>query len=90
MSFDEYVARHLKANKDVNERDFRKRLRETVAAKNSGCLCGCGNPIWAVGSAVAGHMCFSCITGESDPSGDFEIDETLERSRHEDKSGHER
>lgn len=36
--------------------------------------CACGNPIWAVGSALAGSsMCFSCITGTADPSEDFEV-----------------
>ncbi len=80
ISFDGYAARHLKANKDENERDFRKRLREAVDAKKSGRLCDCGNPIWAVGSSVAGYMCFTCITGEADPCGDFEIDEALAQS----------
>lgn len=77
ISFDEYVVRHLKSNKDENEREFRERLREAVEAKRSGRLCDCGNPIWAIGSAVAGYMCFSCTTGEAEPSGDFEIDEAL-------------
>lgn len=77
ISFDDYVVRHLKANKDENEKEFRRRLREAVDARRSGRLCDCGNPIWAVGSSVAGYMCFSCITGEADPSGDFEIDEVF-------------
>jgi len=81
ISFDDYVVRHLKANKDENERDFRERLREAVNARKSGRLCDCGNPIWAVGSAVAGFMCFPCMTGEANPSGDFEIDEALEPTR---------
>lgn len=89
ISFDEYVARHLKANKDENEQEFRKRLREAVDAKKSGRLCDCGNPIWAVGAAVAGYMCFSCITGEAVPSGDFEIDEVLSRSHDGNGNGHE-
>jgi len=54
ISFDKYVVRHLKANKDENKLDFRKRLREAVDARKSGRLCNCGNPIWAVGSSVAG------------------------------------
>lgn len=90
IAFDEYVARHLKSNKDENELDLRKRLREAVDAKKSGRLCDCGEPIWAVGSAVAGHMCFSCITGEANPSGDFEIDEVLGDSPGGDRNDHER
>jgi hypothetical protein len=34
-------------------------------------------PIWAIGSAVVGNACFTCITGEADPSSDYEIDEVL-------------
>jgi hypothetical protein len=30
-------------------------------------------PIWALGSAIAGRGCFTCITGESSPTGDYEI-----------------
>ena len=80
ISFDGYVARYLKANKDENELDFRKRLREAVEARKSGRLCACGNPIWAVGSSVSGYRCFSCITGEAASCGDFEIDEALAQS----------
>jgi len=78
IPFDAYVAKHLKCNRDEDEKDFRKRLREAVDAKKAGRRCDCGNPIWAVGGAVAGYMCFTCITGEAKPSGDYEIDETLD------------
>jgi hypothetical protein len=89
ISFDGYAARHLKANKDEDEKEFRERLREAVDVKKSGRLCDCGNPIWAIGSAVAGYMCFTCITGEACPSGDFEIDEVLTQSRDGNGNGHE-
>jgi hypothetical protein len=39
--------------------------------------CHCGAPIWAIGSALVGNACFTCITGEADPSSDYEIDEVL-------------
>jgi hypothetical protein len=29
--------------------------------------------IWALGSAIAGRGCFTCITGESSPTGDYEM-----------------
>lgn len=78
IAFEDYVARHLEANNDEVEADFRKALREAVDAKRAGRRCECGSPIWAIGSAVAGAMCFTCITGEAHPSDDFEIDEALE------------
>ncbi|MFH1723325.1 MAG: hypothetical protein ABII00_01765 [Elusimicrobiota bacterium] len=81
IPFDAYVAKHLKSNRDENEGDFRERLREAVEAKKAGRLCDCGNPIWAIGSAVAGYMCFTCITGEAEPSEDYEIDEALDPDR---------
>jgi hypothetical protein len=30
----------------------------------------CGNPIWVIGSALAGNMCFTCITSEAIPEDD--------------------
>ncbi len=77
ISFDDYVARHLAANKDEKEADFRERLRDAVEAKRAGQRCDCGEPIWAIGSATAGYSCFTCITGESNPSEDLEIDTVL-------------
>ena len=39
--------------------------------------CQCGQPIWIIGSAEVGLSCFSCITGESHPDEDYEIDMTV-------------
>ena len=37
-------------------------------------LAGGGQPIWAVGSTMCErNCCFTCITGESDDSGDFSV-----------------
>ena len=77
ISFEDYVALHAEANRDENERAFRQRLKEAVEAKRAGQLCECGEPIWAIGSAAAHYACFTCITGESDPSNDYEIDAAL-------------
>jgi hypothetical protein len=54
-------------------------IRLRSAAKRSkagvGC-CICGSSIWVIGSAVAGEdMCFTCMTGEANPDGDYEIAE---------------
>jgi hypothetical protein len=40
--------------------------------------CDCGNSLWVIGSAVAGNACFTCITHESVPDKDYEIDEACE------------
>jgi hypothetical protein len=77
ISFEEYVALHVQANRDENERDFRQRLKDAVSAKRAGRLCECGEPIWAIGSATAHYACFTCLTGEADPSDDYEIHEAL-------------
>jgi len=77
ISFDDYVALHVEANRDENERDFRQRLKVAVDAKRAGQLCECGEPIWAIGSAAAHYACFTCITGEVDPSDDYEIHEAV-------------
>jgi hypothetical protein len=77
ISFEEYVALHVEANCDENERDFRQLLKDAVSAKRAGQLCECGEPIWAIGSAAAHYACFTCLTGEVDPSDDYEIHEAL-------------
>jgi hypothetical protein len=45
----------------------------------AGARCHCGEPIWVIGSAEAGHACFTCITGEADPSEDYEIAEACHK-----------
>ena len=77
IRLEEYVKRHLKANPGENAAEFRSQLRQCVADAKAGAQCQCGAPIWAIGSAVAGQACFTCITGESSPDADYEIDEVL-------------
>lgn len=54
------------------------RLEAALAAHLAGERCHCGEPIWVIGSAEAGHTCFTCITGEVDPSEDYELAEALD------------
>lgn len=77
ISFDDFVRLHLAANPGEAKAEFLRRLRDAVAAKRAGERCDCGEPIWAIGSAVAHYACFTCITGVADPSEDYEIDEAL-------------
>jgi broad specificity phosphatase PhoE len=77
ISIEQYIQLHVRRNPDEKAAELRARLRECVAAVLRGERCQCGEPIWVIGSAVAGHACFTCITGEATPSDDYEIDEVL-------------
>ncbi|MGE4541145.1 MAG: hypothetical protein AB7D35_07780, partial [Bacteroidales bacterium] len=41
--------------------------------------CSCGNDIWVIGSASVGNSCFTCITGESYPTDDYEIESAIKK-----------
>ena len=73
ISLDDYVALHLQVNPGENRAELVKRLRSAMAEHRAGVRCACGAPLWIVGSAQAGHACFTCITGKSTPDGDYEI-----------------
>jgi len=80
ISIEHYVQKHLRSNPDEKPQELRARLCECVAAALGGERCECGEPLWVIGSAVAGHACFTCITGEASPREDYEIDEVLRAS----------
>jgi hypothetical protein len=75
IEMDDFIELHLRANPDEDRDDLRARLRRALKARRAGVLCECGNPIWVIGSAVAGHACFTCITLEAYPDSDYEIAE---------------
>jgi hypothetical protein len=77
IGMDEFVKLHRKSNPGERPDEFISLLRRSVADALQGARCHCGAPIWAIGSAVVGNACFTCITGEADPSSDYEIDEVL-------------
>ena len=81
IGIEQYIQQHVRSNPDEKPDALRTRLRECVTAVLRGERCQCGEPIWAIGSAVAGHACFTCITGEAAPSADYEIDEVLRASQ---------
>ena len=77
VGIEQYIQLHVRRNPHEKSAQLRARLQECVAAALRGERCECGEPIWVIGSAIAGHACFTCITGEAAPSEDYEIDEVL-------------
>lgn len=77
ISMDEYIKKHLESNPTEIEKDLRKRLNAALNDYKKGVKCSCGNDIWVIGSAVVGNGCFTCITGESYPDNDYEIDSAI-------------
>jgi hypothetical protein len=73
IALDEYIKKHVTSNPGVDAQELRTRLQKVLAAKENGERCACGEEIWVLGSAEAGLMCFTCITGESTPSNDYEL-----------------
>jgi hypothetical protein len=71
---EDYIEKPLRSNPEVKRTDLRSGLEYAIAAHQSGKRCSCGDCIWVIGSAEAGLTCFTCITGESQPSDDYEID----------------
>ncbi|MDP4226831.1 MAG: hypothetical protein Q8910_10680 [Bacteroidota bacterium] len=77
ISIDKYMKKHLETNPSENEKDLRRRLNSALKDYKNGVKCSCGNDIWVIGSAAVGNACFTCITGESYPEGDYEIDSAI-------------
>jgi hypothetical protein len=80
ISIDKYIKKHLDSNRSENEKDLRKRLNSALIDYKNGVKCSCGNDIWVIGSASVGNSCFTCITGESQPDNDYEIDSAIVKS----------
>ncbi len=85
ISIEQYIKKHLKSNPSKNEKDLKRQLKTALANYQYGVKCSCGNDIWVIGSAFSGNGCFTCITGESLPDNDFEIDLAIKKS--ENKKG---
>jgi hypothetical protein len=79
IKLSDYVRAHLRNNRGETAGAVTKRLQSALDAYRAGSRCHCGAPIWVIGSAEAGNACFTCLTGESDPSDDYEIAEACEK-----------
>lgn len=80
ISVDGYVKKYIENNPLEDEKEFRNKLSNALRSFHRGVKCSCGNDIWVIGSAYVGNRCFSCITGESAPSDDYEIESALNKT----------
>lgn len=76
ISIDKFIEK-IKVDSDYDKKELKKAIIEAVNAKKNNEKCGnCGDIIWAAGTGIVGwNGCFTCITGETDNSKDYEIDE---------------
>lgn len=75
----DFIVKYLKSNPGESKEIISKALDSALLDYQRGIKCHCGNPIWVIGSAVSGNGCFTCITGESAPDGDYEIKEACNK-----------
>jgi hypothetical protein len=73
ISPEEFIPMHMRSNPGSNRKDIEEGLEKTIAAAKNGKRCDCGQPIWIIGSIFVGYSCFTCITGETNRSEDYEI-----------------
>ncbi len=79
ITIDDFVKIHLKHNPSENEAEIKKNLKSALNDYKNGVKCSCGSDIWVIGSAWAGNSCFTCITGESHSTDDYEIDSAVKK-----------
>ena len=76
IEIDEFVGLQIKENPSDAPADLTARLETALDAFRRDQRCECGGFMWVIGSALlGGSTCFTCITGEADPSDDYEIAE---------------
>jgi len=75
ITIEKFVDQYMKGNPIENRKEIINSLKAALAAKEAGASCSqCGEQIWAVGTGIVGWSgCFTCITGETDDSNDYEI-----------------
>lgn len=73
ISIDKFIEQYKMKNPKEDFKTLKEDLLYFRQLQIEGAKCNCGNPIWVIGSAITGKGCFTCITGESDPSDDYEI-----------------
>jgi hypothetical protein len=81
ISIANFVSDYLKINPGEDREILTSRLKNALEAHKRGETCSCGAPLWVIGSAVAERACFTCITMESIPDSDYEIDEACREGK---------
>lgn len=77
ISIEKFADMVSKNNLEEKKEHVIELIKSTLNDVKKGKKCSCGNPIWVAGSAFVGNSCFTCITGETDGSEDYEIEEAL-------------
>ena len=76
ITIDKFIKQHCEHNPNTNKNTLKQQLVQAVKSKKAGTTCStCGAPIWAIGSTIAYYSCFTCLTGDTDCSSDYEIAE---------------
>ncbi|SFG61544.1 hypothetical protein SAMN05660649_02118 [Desulfotomaculum arcticum] len=75
ITVEKFAKMYVENNPGEKFNDIKSNLKAALSRKKAGAVCAnCGEPIWAAGSVIVGSDgCFTCITGESDHSGDYEV-----------------
>ena len=74
ISIDKFLEKYKFSNPKEDINKLKNSIIHLKQLKAEGVKCNCGNSIWIIGSAISGKGCFTCITGESDYSNDYEIE----------------
>jgi hypothetical protein len=74
ISVDNFIKKFKKKNPKEDFNRLKKDLLHFKQLKTQGETCNCGNELWIIGSAISGKGCFTCITGDTESSNDFEIE----------------
>ena len=74
ISVDSFIEIYKPNNPQADLKKLRNDILYFRQLKIEGVKCNCGNSLWVIGSAISGKGCFTCITGESDFSNDYEIE----------------
>lgn len=73
ITLDKFIFMYKKTNPNEDILSLKSRILYFKELKESCVLCECGNQIWIIGSAITGKGCFTCISGETDQTKDYEI-----------------
>ena len=74
ISVDFFIEKYKMNNPKEDLEKLRNDIQYFKELKIGGAKCNCGNSLWVIGSAISGKGCYTCITGESDYSNDYEIE----------------